>query len=78
MVVPTGEFVETQNFTTMQTPIPSHTHPQDFISMTIPTLTWKGDPWLLTCYEMVPKKETISCTFINLVGNIQEYNMEKI
>ena len=29
-------------------------------------------------YEITPKKETISCIFINLMGNIQEYNMGKI
>ena len=34
----------------------------------------KGRP----CYEMVPKEETIFHMFINLMGNIQEYNMEKI
>jgi len=28
-------------------------------------------------YEMTSKKKTISCTFINLIENIQEYNMEK-
>jgi len=30
------------------------------------------------CYEITPKKETISCAFINLMGNIQEYNVGKI
>jgi len=30
------------------------------------------------CYETVPKKETIFCTFVNLIGNIKEYNMGKI
>ena len=30
------------------------------------------------CYETVPKEETISYTFINLMGNIQEYNIGKI
>ena len=29
-------------------------------------------------YEMTSKKKTISCTFINLMGNIQEYNVGKI
>ena len=29
------------------------------------------------CYEMVPREKTISCTFINLIENIQEYNMER-
>jgi len=32
----------------------------------------------LRCYEMTPKKKTIFYTFINLMGNIQEYNAEKI
>jgi len=31
-----------------------------------------------TCYEMTSKKETISYTFINLMGNTQEYNAGKI
>ena len=30
------------------------------------------------CYEMTPKKETISYIFINLMENTQEYNMGKI
>ena len=30
------------------------------------------------CYKMVSKTETISYTFINLIGNIKEYNMGKI
>jgi len=30
------------------------------------------------CYEIVPKEETISHIFINLMGNIQEYNAGKI
>jgi len=30
------------------------------------------------CYEMVPRKETISCIFLNLVDNIQEYNTRGI
>jgi len=30
------------------------------------------------CYEITPKKETISHTFINLIENIKEYNIEKI
>ena len=30
------------------------------------------------CYEMTSKKKTISCIFINLMGNTQEYNAEKI
>ena len=30
------------------------------------------------CYEMTSQKETISCVFINLIGNIQEYNAGKI
>jgi len=30
------------------------------------------------CYKLVLKKENVSHTFINLVENIQEYNMEKI
>ena len=29
-------------------------------------------------YYETTKKETISCTFINLMGNIQEYNVGKI
>jgi len=33
---------------------------------------------LVYYYEMTPKKETISHTFINLMGNIQKYNMGKI
>ena len=28
-------------------------------------------------YETIPKKETISCVFIDLIENIQEYNMER-
>ena len=30
------------------------------------------------CYEMTSQKKTISCVFINLIGNIQEYNAGKI
>ena len=30
------------------------------------------------CYETVPRKETISCIFFNLVDNIQEYNTRGI
>jgi len=30
------------------------------------------------CYEMTPKKKTISHTFINLIENIKEYNAGKI
>ena len=30
------------------------------------------------CYKTVPKKETIFYIFINLMGNIQEYNVGKI
>ena len=30
------------------------------------------------CYEITPKKETISYIFINLMENTQEYNMGKI
>ena len=30
------------------------------------------------CYEITPKKETISYMFINLIRNIQEYNAGKI
>ena len=30
------------------------------------------------CYETVSKEETISHIFINLIGNIQEYNAGKI
>jgi len=30
------------------------------------------------CYEIVPKKETISCTFVNLVENMQKYKKKKI
>ena len=30
------------------------------------------------CYKITPKKETISHTFINLMENIQEYNVGKI
>jgi len=26
------------------------------------------------CYKTVPRKKTISCVFLNLVDNIQEYN----
>jgi len=33
---------------------------------------------LHTCYKMIPKKKTISYAFINLMGNIQEYNVGKI
>ena len=33
----------------------------------------KGRP----CYKMTSKKETISYMFINLIGNIQEYNVGK-
>jgi len=33
---------------------------------------------LAGCYETVPKEETISYTFINLMGNIQKYNAGKI
>ena len=29
-------------------------------------------------YYETTKKETISCTFVNLMGNIQEYNVGKI
>ena len=32
----------------------------------------------IDCYETTPKKETISHTFINLIGNIQEYNTGNI
>ena len=32
---------------------------------------------LVLCYEIVPKKETISYTFINLVENIQKCNIGK-
>jgi len=28
-------------------------------------------------YETTSRKENISCTFINLIENIQEYNAEK-
>ena len=38
----------------------------------------QGDLKRGPCYEMVPKEETIFHMFINLMGNIQEYNMEKI
>ena len=35
--------------------------------------------WIYTlCYEMVSRKDTISCVFINLVENIQEYNAREI
>jgi len=30
------------------------------------------------CYEIVPRKETIFCIFLNLVDNIQEYNIREI
>ena len=30
------------------------------------------------CYKTVPKEETIFHVFINLMGNIQKYNMGKI
>jgi len=30
------------------------------------------------CYEMTPKKKTISHTFVNLIENIQKHNAEKI
>ena len=39
--------------------------------------TTKFEIWT-DCYETTPKKETISCIFINLMENIQEYNMGKI
>ena len=29
-------------------------------------------------YKTIPKKETISHAFVNLMGNIQEYNIGKI
>jgi len=40
-------------------------------------------PWYnlsihIPCYETTPKKKTISCAFINLMGNIREYNTKKI
>jgi len=33
---------------------------------------------LESCYKIVPKKETIFHIFTNLIGNIKEYNVEKI
>ena len=39
--------------------------------------TTKFEIWT-DCYETTPKKETISHAFINLMGNIQEYNTRKI
>ena len=30
------------------------------------------------CYKIVPRKETISCIFLNLVDNIQKYNTRGI
>jgi len=30
------------------------------------------------CYEVAPKEKTISCAFINLMENIQEYNAGKL
>jgi len=32
----------------------------------------------LNCYEMVPRKKTISHIFLNLVDNIQKYNTRGI
>ena len=34
----------------------------------------KGGP----CYKLVPKKENIFHTFINLMENLQKYNTRKI
>jgi len=30
------------------------------------------------CYEMTPKKKTLFHAFINLMGNLQKYNEEKL
>ena len=35
----------------------------------------KGEAKAVHCYKIVPKEETISCMFINLIENI---NIEKI
>jgi len=42
MVAPIGEFANTQNFTTMQAPIPSHTHPQNFNINDYPNTNLRG------------------------------------
>jgi len=33
---------------------------------------------ILYCYKITPRKETISCTFLNLVDNIWDHNTRRI
>jgi len=44
------------------------------------SIEWPFTAFQARCYEMVPKEETISHTFINLMGNIGKdiISMEKI